>query len=93
MFDKVAHFVEYGLFALLVFRSFSHFGPRLTGRRSLLFTVLFLSLFACLDEFYQRFIPGRNSELADLAVDFLGIVSALVFVHLRSHFRRPDRQQ
>ena len=82
MFDKVAHFVEYGLFALLAYRSFSHFGPRMTGRRSLLFTVLFLSLFACLDEFYQRFIPGRQSELADLAVDLLGIVSALVFVRL-----------
>ena len=81
--DKLAHFVEYAIFALLIFRSFSRLSPRITRRRAFLLSALFLSLFASLDELYQHFIPGRNSDVYDLAGDILGALVVLAYLWIR----------
>lgn len=79
--DKVAHGLEYALFALLAYRSFSH----LTGETRQNFT-LFLSLaliliFALVDEYLQSWTPGRHPEVMDYLFDILG--GALVLLYLR----------
>ncbi len=35
-------------------------------------------LYACFDEFYQTFIPGRTGLLQDVLIDSIGIVLGLV---------------
>lgn len=80
--DKLAHFVEYGLFAYLSSRSIRQVaGP--TGVRPLIISGLFVTLFAIIDEFYQSFVPGRTSDIFDVLVDFLGAALVLFLLHLR----------
>lgn len=89
-FDKVAHFLEYAVFALLAFRSFYHLGSSPKLRRSLLLSALFVSFFALLDEMYQHFIPGRYSDWRDFVFDLTG--AALVLIVLGVYRRKKQRQ-
>ena len=87
-FDKVAHFLEYAVFALLVFRSFYNLGAIRKLRRALLLSALFVCVFALLDEFYQHFIPGRHSDPADFVTDLVGAMLILVVLGLWHRRRR-----
>jgi len=81
--DKVAHFLEYALFALLAYRSFSHLGGK--TRHNLAFSLSFalLAVFALLDEFLQSWTPGRNSDTMDYLFDLLGGTLVLLYLHWR----------
>jgi len=83
--DKLAHFVEYALFALLTWRSFSNLSSRLSANTALLLSLLFLAVFALIDEYFQSFIPGRHADAADWATDILGafLVLALLWIRRR----------
>ena len=87
-FDKIIHFSEYAIFAFLIFRSFYHLGREPNLRRSLLLSALFVSLFALLDETYQRFVPGRHSDWRDFAVDVLGAFIVLSCLGLYRGWKR-----
>jgi len=81
--DKLAHFIEYAVFAFLIYRSFSHITRKITVNRIFLFSALFLTFFALLDEIHQYFVPGRYSDIYDLAMDVLGTLVALVYLRVR----------
>jgi len=87
--DKIAHFIEYGVFVILLLLAFSH--PPISSRVIVLyaFAVIVSIVFAGLDEYHQKFVPGRTADLYDLAADSLGI-----FVGSAIHFRfyRTRRQ-
>lgn len=89
-FDKVAHFLEYSIFAFLTFRSFSNLSVKINVNRAYLLSLLFLSLFALLDEFHQSFVPGRHADVADLLTDFLGAFLVISFLWLRGRRLRPE---
>ena len=88
--DKVAHFVEYAIFAFLAFRSLVHV-PAL-ARRNLAVpaAILLVAVFAYLDELYQRHIPGRHSDMADYVADLAGALLVLGLTWLR-HRRRQHQ--
>ncbi len=90
--DKLAHLLEYAIFAFLTFRSFCRWELRLVSRHAFLFSALFLTLFAALDEIFQKFIPGRHSEVWDILADLLGALLVLVLMelHRRKAARDPD---
>jgi VanZ family protein len=88
--DKLAHFLEYAIFAALVFRSFYHLGKHANLRRTLLISALFVSVFALLDELYQHFVPGRYSDWRDLLTDIAG---ALLILALLGLLRRRNRRK
>lgn len=70
--DKVAHFLEYAIFAFLAFRSFAYLSsPKRIGTVTLL-TLLLLAGFAVVDELLQGFIPGRQSDILDCVADLTG---------------------
>lgn len=87
-FDKLAHFIEYAIFAAIAFRSFTRLFPD-NPEKAFLYSALFLSLFALSDEIYQHFVPGRHSTLADFLADVGG--SFLVLFLLYKRFRRNSR--
>lgn len=87
--DKIAHFIEYGIFAWLVFRSFLNIGPDHRANRAFVFSFLFILVFALFDEYYQRFIPGRHFDLYDLLTDAGGALLVLILVWLREKRRLP----
>ena len=75
--DKVVHVVEYLVLAVLFFRGF---GVRRLGKSV---SVWLLVVAICLavgavDEYHQRFIPGRDSNLIDFASNALGIAVGTV---------------
>ncbi len=82
--DKLAHFIEYSLLALLTYRSFSHFSSKVSVFQALIRSVGFVTLFALLDEFYQRYIPGRFFDYYDIIFDLLGaylVIGYLAYKH------------
>lgn len=89
--DKFAHFIEYALFAFLTFRSFSHIGRPVSLNAAYTLTLLFVSGFAWVDEYFQGFIPGRTMDPLDATADILGAVLVATFFWLRRRRRVPKQ--
>jgi VanZ family protein len=70
---KTAHFVEYCLLALLLWR-LVHFDPALAAFRSreFLAALLAAAVYASTDEFHQLFVPGRSASVRDVLLDSCG---------------------
>ena len=82
--DKFFHMLEYGGLGYLLAR-----GMRAAGRIRLALTVALIvavlgGAIAASDEYFQSFIPGRESSLQDWFADFTGLLFAqivYVFTH------------
>jgi VanZ family protein len=71
--DKVLHLFEYGVLGLLLARALrASLGVRLPLAAALM-AVAFGVLVGSADETIQRFTPGRESSLLDLAADTVGL--------------------
>ena len=81
--DKLAHFIEYAVFALLASRSTSHLHRRVSAIAALLLALLLLAVFAVVDEVLQGFIPGRQADFWDYLADLAGGSLVLVILWLR----------
>jgi len=70
--DKVAHTTEYAILGLLLYR-----GIRFSASRSRWVTVFFLLAvglsIAALDELFQGYIPGRQTDFFDWVADGVGL--------------------
>lgn len=73
--DKATHLLLYGVLTFLIGRAV----PVLT-RRAIPFAlaVIATSAFACVDEWHQRFIPGRSQSAADWRADTAGAILGLL---------------
>ncbi len=89
---KSAHFTEYFVLGLLVFRGIR--GERRGWRSSwALATVLVAACYAALDEIHQAFVPGRTASAWDSMLDTTGAIGAqiVVWVVARWYDRRARR--
>jgi len=90
--DYVAHFFEYGLFALtLIWGVTSGLRKDLNVKRAGLAFML-AAAYALTDEFHQGFVPQRDSSLQDILADCLGAACAILIVYglLRRWSRSRD---
>ena len=79
---KSGHFTEYFIFALLVLRGIRA-GHRALGLRWVLaMTLLAVAAYASLDEFHQRFVPGRTAAVSDVVLDTTGGAAALLIASI-----------
>jgi VanZ family protein len=80
--DKVVHFIEYLILAILLYRGLRSDGA---GRVSVVLTALVLIGIgvAGLDELYQSIVPGRDSSAADLASDIGGVTAGAAIMFYR----------
>jgi len=69
-FDKLAHFIEYGILGVLTIRALMGYG--VTGRRALFYAIGLSVLYGATDEIHQAFTPNREPSLMDLLADLLG---------------------
>jgi VanZ family protein len=73
----VAHFAEYGVLAALWFWALA---PALGARRAVWAAAAICAVYALSDEYHQRFVEGRDSDLLDVVTDWAGIAAALWLV-------------
>ncbi len=76
--DYLIHFCEYGILAFMAFLSSAGNGFRLNYKRLILIT-LSLCIFAVIDEYHQKLIPGRSFNVKDILSNISGILTALIF--------------
>jgi VanZ family protein len=87
---KCAHFVEYGMFALLVWRALNQSKNKLTpwSWPKVSGTLLIVFLYASSDEFHQIFVPTRTPAIHDVVIDTLGGAAALLVFWLVGRWRK-----
>ena len=81
--DKMAHFLTYGLFAVLGF-------GLVTTRRAYLFVCLGIVLYSGLMELGQSFVPGRYMSAYDQLANVLGVLLGATLITKVPRLRRPD---
>ncbi len=81
--DKLLHFAEYALFAVLIYRSMSELLKKYPVKYSIWVSLLIVMIFAAADEYYQSYIPGRNSDPVDLIIDIAGAALILFWLWFR----------
>lgn len=80
--DKVAHF---GAYLVLGFLLAAGRGEPVQVVR----TILYGTAYGFLDELHQSLVPGRMSDIRDLAADSLGVtVGVLLFLWIRTHLSK-----
>jgi VanZ family protein len=88
--DKMVHLALYGLLAALCARGFGR-GTRWPGPLVWIAAAMLASVYGMSDEFHQRFVPGRNSDWADVLADTIGAVlgagAAVAVFRRRRHAR------
>ena len=70
--DKLAHFFEYALLYLTLYRSFYMDGFKGPGKKALWLGLLF----ALSDEIHQGLLPYRQCQIGDLLADSLGLMAS-----------------
>lgn len=81
---KNAHFFQYFIFSMLLCAAIRDFK---LYKVSEIFLVLFLMLFfPVLDEFIQKFVPGRTSNVLDIIIDFSGGTLAMIISNISYKF-------
>lgn len=70
---KGAHVTEYAVLGILLVLTFITYGLQRAGTLALMSGVLY----AALDEYHQRFVPGRSGEIKDVLIDACGILLGL----------------
>lgn len=76
--DYFIHFCEYAILATLAYMAFSGRKFDATAKRYIYVTAG-LVLFAVIDEFHQKLIPGRTFNVKDMASNVAGIIAGLIF--------------
>ena len=75
---KGAHVSEYAILGILLALTLGAYGVRRVFSLALAAGVLY----AGLDEFHQRFVPGRSGEVKDVLIDTCGVFLGLAAVRL-----------
>ena len=79
---KTAHFTLYfllGLFYISLLKEFN-----LNDKKLLIYTIIFVFIYACSDECHQLFVPGRSGEITDVLIDTMGgIIASFIYTGFR----------
>lgn len=88
---KAAHIFIYFVLGVLAFNVAKDF--RISNKRAVMLSVVFVILYAITDEFHQSFVPGRSAELRDVLIDTVaGAMGALIYF-CATVFRRSDTSE
>jgi len=80
--DKLGHFTAFALLAALLEFVLRRTRHDLPVYRRHLFVFAVVALFGAMDEWHQRFVPGRECDFFDWAADALGTAFGLVALSL-----------
>ena len=75
---KLAHIIEYGILALLLYRALR--GYEVDKTKAVILSILFSGLYGLTDEFHQSFTPGREPRIRDVAFDTIGASLSMLLI-------------
>lgn len=75
---KTAHFMEYGILAILFYRSFVN--SEINKKKSLIYSFILTVLYAVSDEIHQLYTPGRDARVRDVLIDSAGALTVLYWI-------------
>jgi VanZ family protein len=75
---KLAHVIEYGIFALLLYGLAGENRRSLWRPKRAAFCILGAAAYSLTDEFHQLFVPGRHPSLFDCGLDTIGAALAML---------------
>ena len=79
---KTAHFTLYFLLGLTYISLLKEFN--LNDKKLLIYTIIFVFIYACSDEIHQLFVPGRSGEITDVLIDTTGgILASFIYIVFR----------
>lgn len=78
--DKFWHTMEYGFFAFFLWRAIVAERRNYVSWKIVLPVLICGAAFGAFDEFYQSFVPGRESSIRDWYADIAGISTMLIFL-------------
>ncbi len=92
--DKVTHFIEYGIFSMLLFLAFFNSGKEFLKKNVFVLSILIGVIYGLSDEIHQKFVPGRNCDVHDFLADGLGIllVQAAIWWYLKRRAKDAIRR-
>lgn len=105
LFRKLGHFSEYCILGVFLTITVSLYCTYLSKRQRkypfsfVLLPALLAFLYACSDEYHQKFVEGRSGEFRDVMIDFSGaclgiLLTALMIGHIRQRrWRRRSAAQ
>ena len=82
---KFAHGFEFLILALMVFLTLKSFDIK--NRECIIYTLFIVLLYAVIDEYRQLYIPGRNSSVRDIVIDFIGGIVGVVILQFIFGFK------
>jgi len=86
--DKHEHFFFYGILGLLALRALTNAQWRRVGAATALGAIVFSSVYGVINEFHQRFVPGRSYEVVDMIANAIGASVAVALVWAWSIIKR-----
>jgi VanZ family protein len=78
--DRVAHFGEYALLALLLVFAFTGFDAARVTPAVLLSAAVLSIVWGVIDEYHQSFVPTRDASLRDVISDAAGTAGGVALV-------------
>jgi VanZ family protein len=77
-YDKLAHFIEYYFFGILIGRWLLNKKSHFLRRHAFFITLLIGMCYGISDEWHQSFVPGRVASIWDALFDAVGIAAAVL---------------
>lgn len=99
LFRKLGHFSEFTVLGVLLMQTIRRI-PKLNPIRRqkhpaagfFALSALLALLYACSDEFHQRFVAGRSCELRDVCIDFAGACCGMLLCILLYRLRHRKQR-
>ncbi|WP_176461776.1 VanZ family protein [Anaeromicrobium sediminis] len=82
---KLAHMSEYFILAFLVCNALKYTGLRVQGQ--IIYSILFVLIYASLDEYHQTFVPGRDGKPFDVFIDSFGGILGICAYRIITRFK------
>ena len=89
---KLAHLAEYAILTVLLCGSSKDKGRFNWRSPRPLWCFLIAVAYSLMDEFHQRFVPGRNSSLADCGIDSIGGAMGILIYYVNHLLLRPGQK-
>jgi VanZ family protein len=85
---KLAHWSEYFILAILLMRALNAKCAEMITKRHMLWSVIWVVIYAAIDEWHQSFVLSRQARVADVIIDAIGAVCGALAFYAHAAIRK-----